>query len=171
MLSERLHYTPLKADDLPAFHALITDAYVLRYMLDGQVMTEEWTAARIRDSEALFAQRGVGVWLARTRDTAELVGFCGFFQFDPPEAEPQLNYALLGRFAGRGYATEMGRAAIAFAEARGFTQIIAEADEVNGASLRVLDKLGFVRVETRQGAFGNMPRLRLTLGGPGRDRA
>lgn len=169
--SERLRYAPLGRDDLQTFHGLIQDEYVRRYMLDGQLMTEEWTAARIGDSEALFARRGVGVWLARRRDTGELVGFCGFFQFDPPETEPQLMYALFDRFAGRGYATEMGRAAIAFAEGRGFTQIIAEADEVNGASLRVLGKLGFVRVETRQGAFGNMPRLRLALGGPERDRA
>ena len=169
--SERLRYSPVGPDDQQTFHALIQDEYVRRYMLDGQVMTEDWTAARIRDSEALFARRGVGVWLARARDGGELVGFCGFFQFDPPEAEPQLMYALYGRFAGRGYATEMARAAIAFAEGRGFTQIIAEADEVNGASLRVLGKLGFVRVETRQGVFGDMPRLRLALGDRGDDRA
>jgi RimJ/RimL family protein N-acetyltransferase len=159
-----LRYAPLGPDDLQTFHALIQDEYVRRYMLDGQVMTEDWTAARIRDSEALFARRGVGAWLARAHDSDELVGFCGFFQFDPPEAEPQLMYALFDRFAGRGYASEMARAVIASARRRGFSQIVAEADEVNGASLRVLEKLGFERIATLPGAFGNMFRLRLLLG-------
>jgi RimJ/RimL family protein N-acetyltransferase len=163
-----LRYAPLGPDDLQTFHRLIQDEYVRRYMLDGQVMTEDWTAARIRDSEALFARRGVGVWLARAHDSDELVGFCGFFPFDPPEAEPQLMYALFDRFAGRGYASEMARAAIASARQRGFSQIVAEADEVNGASLRVLEKLGFERIATLPGAFGNMFRLRLALGDRGR---
>ena len=78
-------------------------------------MAEDWTAARIRDSEALFARRGSASGWRATRDTGELVGFCGFLQFAPPEAEPQLMYALFDRFAGLGYATEMARAAIASA--------------------------------------------------------
>ena len=159
--SERLRYAPLGPDDLRAFHGLIQDEYVRRYMLDGGVMTEDWSAARIRDSEALFARHGVGVWLARERESGELVGFAGFFEFTPPEREPQLMYALFERFAGRGYTTEMARAAIARARERGFPHVIAEADEVNGASLRVLEKLGFARVATLPGAFGNMFRLRL----------
>jgi RimJ/RimL family protein N-acetyltransferase len=111
--SERLRYAPLGPDDLRAFHRLIQDEYVRRYMLDGGVMTEDWSAARIRDSEALFARRGVGVWLARERESGELVGFTGFFEFAPPEPEPQLMYALFERFAGRGYTTEMARAGLA----------------------------------------------------------
>jgi [ribosomal protein S5]-alanine N-acetyltransferase len=162
--SERLRYAPLGRDDLQVFHGLIQDAYVRRYMLDGRVMTEDWTAARIEDSEALFARRGVGVWLVRTRDTDELIGFCGFFQFDPPEAEPQLMYALFDRFAGHGYATEMAGTAVAFARRRGFSHVVAEADEVNVASLRVLEKVGFERIATLPGAFGTMFRLRLLFG-------
>ena len=37
-------------------------------------------------------------------------------------------------------------------------------DEINGASHRVLEKLGFARIATLPGAFGNMFRLRLDLG-------
>jgi hypothetical protein len=39
--SERLRYAPLGRDDLRAFHGLIRDDYVRRYMLDGSVMTED----------------------------------------------------------------------------------------------------------------------------------
>jgi hypothetical protein len=37
-------------------------------------------------------------------------------------------------------------------------------DEVNAASLRVLEKLGFERIAALQGAFGNMFLLRLDVG-------
>ena len=161
LASERLRYAPLGPGDLRAFHGLIQDEYVRRYMLDGQVMAEDWSAARIRDSAALLARRGVGVWLARERDTNQLVGFTGFFELGPPEPDPQLFYALLERFAGRGYGVEMARAAVARARAAGWPHVVAEVDEVNARSRHVLEKLGFRRVATVAGAFGNMFRLRL----------
>jgi aminoglycoside N3'-acetyltransferase/RimJ/RimL family protein N-acetyltransferase len=164
--SDRLRYQPVTADDLPAFHGLIQDDHARRYMLDGALMPEDWTAARIGDSAALFARRGVGVWLARDRDSGALVGFVGFLELAPPESEPQLMYAMFGRFAGRGYATEMAGAVIARAHEQGFPHVVAEVDEVNGASLRVLEKLGFRRVATLPGAFGNMFRLRLAWEAP-----
>ena len=40
-------------------------------------------------------------------------------------------------------------------------EIIAAVDEVNAASVRVLEKLGFERVSTLQGAFGDMFSYRL----------
>jgi RimJ/RimL family protein N-acetyltransferase len=66
------------------------------------------------------------------------------------------------RFTGRGYAVEMARAAITHARARvGFERIVAAVDEVNVASLRVLEKLGFERIATRQGAFADVLVLQL----------
>jgi hypothetical protein len=57
---------------------------------------------------------------------------------------------------------EMARASIAEARRHeGFAPIIASVDEVNAASLRILEKLGFKRITTLQGAFGNMFLLRL----------
>ena len=58
----------------------------------------------------------------------------------------------------------MARAAIADARARGgFSEIIAAVDAVNAASVRVLEKLGFERVTTLQGSFGDMFSYRLRL--------
>jgi len=57
----------------------------------------------------------------------------------------------------------MARAAIAHARAEaGFAEVVADVDEVNAASVRLLQKIGFERVEVRQGAFGNLLLLRLT---------
>ena len=139
------------------------DGHVRRYMTDGRVLPREWSAERTRDSQALFDQRGVGIWLARARRDDELVGFCGFARL-PSLPEPQLLYAMLERFAGRGLATEMARACIAQARAQpGFDAILADVDAVNAASVRVLQKLGFERIAVTQGAFGDVFVFRLGL--------
>lgn len=80
--------------------------------------------------------------------------------------DPQLLYAMFERFSGKGYATEMARAAIAQAwKQPGFREIIASVDEVNSASWRVLIKLGFTRFSIEQGCFGNMFLMRLKFSG------
>jgi RimJ/RimL family protein N-acetyltransferase len=61
------------------------------------------------------------------------------------------------RFTGRGYGTEMARASIAEARRHpGFRTIVASVDEVNVASVRVLEKLAFRRVATHPGRFGDL---------------
>jgi ribosomal-protein-alanine N-acetyltransferase len=165
MDSEHLTYRALTPNDLAAFVSLVQDKHVRRYMMDGILHPPDWCAERIRESQALFERRGVGLWLAYERESDELVGSCGFLEalaVDPVHPEPELAYALFERFSGRGYATEMARAAISVARTQSWpTPIFAGVDEVNAASLRVLEKLGFVHVATHQGSFGNMFLLRL----------
>jgi RimJ/RimL family protein N-acetyltransferase len=156
MESARLRYERLTPDHLDRFHALVQDQHIRRYLMDGEVLPREWSEERVRDSENLWVQRGVGLSLAFESASGELTGFCGFLEIPSVHPEPQLVYALLERLTGRGYATEMARAAIEDARAAaGFTSIVAGVDEVNVASVHVLEKLGFVRTGTQQGAFGN----------------
>jgi RimJ/RimL family protein N-acetyltransferase len=161
MQSERLIYRSLAPDTLDVFHRLVQDEHVRRYMMDGQVFPREWSEARMRESQALLERRGVTIWLAHAKATGEVVGFCGFW-VAPSFVEPQLLYALSERWTGRGLATEMARAAIEHARrAAGFGEIVADVDEVNTRSLRVLERLGFERTGTRQGAFGDILLFRL----------
>ena len=163
MESERLSYSEVGIVHLYVFHSLVQDDDIRRYLLDGQVLPIEWSAETIRASQSLFDRRGVGIWLVRHKLTGELIGFCGFVEFATMHPEPQLVYAMPGRFAGMGYATEMAAASIEEARKHeGFTTIIASVDELNGASLRVLEKLGFERIATLQGAFGEMFLLQLS---------
>jgi RimJ/RimL family protein N-acetyltransferase len=148
--AERLRYRAVAPGSLDAFHQLVQDEHVRRYMMDGHAFPREWSEERIRQSQALFERRGVGIWLVYEQSTDELVGFCGFLHL-PTWPEPQLMYAMFGRFAGRGYATEMARASIARARTQpGFAEIVADVDEVNAASVRVLEKLeAWIRARRR----------------------
>lgn len=162
MMSERLKYQPVTHATLDDFHALVQDDHVRRYLMDGQLFPREWSEQRVHDSVSLFDRRGVGLWLAHGRGTGELVGFCGFMEIPSMHREPQLVYAMFERFTGIGYATEMASASIAEARRHpGFSTVVAGVDEVNIASVRVLEKLGFRRVATHPGSFGNVLLLLL----------
>jgi RimJ/RimL family protein N-acetyltransferase len=162
MMSERLKYQRVTHPTLDDFHALVQDDHVRRYLMDGCLFPREWSERRVRDNVSLFDRRGVGLWLAYERHTGELVGLCGFLEIPSMHREPQLVYALFERFTGVGYATEMAGASIAEARRHpGFSTILASVDEVNVASVHVLEKLGFRRVATLPGGFGNVLLLSL----------
>ena len=112
MQSDRLRYHPLQAESLDAFHRLVQDEHVRRYMMDGNLFPREWSEQRMRESQALFERHRVGIWLAYEKRTDGLVGFCGFWS-SPGGPDPGLGYAMFERFSGRGFATEMARASIA----------------------------------------------------------
>ncbi|HUH05003.1 MAG TPA: GNAT family N-acetyltransferase [Kofleriaceae bacterium] len=152
--SERLSYRRLSAADASAFHRLLTDPHVRRYLLDGQIVDRPWSDEAIADSDRLFAARGLGLWLMFEAEGEDPIGFCGFRLFAEMSPEPQLIYALVESATGRGYATEAGQECLAVAAAQGLTSVIAAVDEPNAASIHVLEKLGFRRTGAVPGAFG-----------------
>ena len=155
MTSDRLTYRPVTLAMLDDFHALVQDEHVRRYVMDGQLLPVSASEQRVRDSIDLFDRRGVGLWLVYETHGGELAGFCGFLEIPSVHPEPQLVYALFERFTGMGYATEMAVASIAEARRHaGFGTIVAGVDEVNVASVHVLEKLGFRRAATYPGSFG-----------------
>jgi ribosomal-protein-alanine N-acetyltransferase len=165
LLSPRLAYERVSLATLHEFHSLVVDAHVRRYLMDDTVFPLEWSEERVRDSESLFARRGVGLWLAREQTSAALVGFCGFLELPSVHPDPQLVYALLEPFTGQGYATEMGQAAIAEARSQpGFDEIIAAADDVNTVSVRVIEKLGFDKIGSVPGPLGSTSLFKLGRG-------
>jgi RimJ/RimL family protein N-acetyltransferase/pimeloyl-ACP methyl ester carboxylesterase len=91
--------------------------------------------------------------VVRERESGELVGDAGLF-FAEEHAAWELAYGFRRDVWGRGYATEAAHALVA----RGFERwrlprIVADVDPANAASVRVLEKCGFVR------AGGEPPKL------------
>ena len=92
--SEQLTFRRLGTADVDAFHLLITDPHIRRFMMDGQTMVREWTQRAVTASDDLFETRGIGLWLVFEHvDTQHPVGFCGFRVSDALGDKPQLLYA------------------------------------------------------------------------------
>jgi RimJ/RimL family protein N-acetyltransferase len=89
-----------------------------------------------------WSLRGYGQWALQERATGQLVGRAGLWQ---PEGWPGLEVGwLLGRrYWGRGYATEAGAAALAYAfDELGAEHVISLIRPENRGSIRVAERLG-----------------------------
>ena len=126
----------------------------------GAAVPDNWPPETLADALPLFLswleeapdQVGWFGWygLVTTREGAagppELVGSGGFL--GPPQlGQVQVGYSVLEQFQRRGYATEMVVSLVRWAfEQPGVTSVNAETEWANPASVRVLEKSGFVLV-------------------------
>jgi RimJ/RimL family protein N-acetyltransferase len=92
-----------------------------------------------------------GVW---ERDTGELVGDCSL-HYDTSFRDWELSYGFRRDRWGRGYASEAAQAVVRYGlDTMRVARIVADVDPANRASMRVLEKCGFVRVrELEDGRF------------------
>jgi len=98
-------------------------------------------AAQIR---AAGEAPGPGILAVERKGTADVIGYCGLIiAGNGSPDEPELAYELLSAAHGCGYATEAGRAVVAWADEAGYRRLWAGVWEWNVASRRVLEKLGF----------------------------
>jgi ribosomal-protein-alanine N-acetyltransferase len=142
LATARLRLRPFAAADAEQLHRLFLDPSVRRHLLDDDLVSAQWVADEIDGSDALFAERGVGLWSIVLIGEADVIGFAGFrFFHDPPEL--QLIYGLHPRHWGVGLATEAAWAVAEHAFARaGFDEVVASADTPNLASIEVMKRLG-----------------------------
>lgn len=141
VLTPRLVLTPVGRDDVEDLTLLHSDPAVAYW-------TGPWTRAGVEAWAANMAARwaadGVGKWMARARTDGSLVGRGGFTRFDlAGEMALELGWAVRDARTGRGYATELGRAALDWAVTHhGDLPIVAFTEVHNRASRAVMERLG-----------------------------
>jgi RimJ/RimL family protein N-acetyltransferase len=108
---------------------------------------------------------GFGLYVIEVRAGSDPIGYCGLVVGRSTPDEPELAYELLRRAHGRGHATEAARAVVTAATDTGRARLWATVGPWNGPSLRVLDKLGFVRDRVERDDSGEVLWARLDLGG------
>jgi RimJ/RimL family protein N-acetyltransferase len=139
--TERLLLRPGWAEDAPALFEAIADEAIVRNLASAP-----WPY-HAADAEAFLAtEREAGAASAlvflRTRAAPQLVGSVGIGR--RPDGELEFGYFVSCRFWGRGFATEAGRAMLAFArDSLRLRKLNAGYFLDNPASGRVLEKLGF----------------------------
>lgn len=140
--TERLRLRGWGEDDLDPLAEIYADREVTRWVgiADGLDRGGVWR--RIGLFLGHWMLRGYGVWAVEERASGRLVGHAGLWR---PDGWPGLEVGwLLGRpWQGRGYATEAGRAALAFAFSRlGADRVISVIEPGNESSARVAERLG-----------------------------
>ncbi len=135
LTTARLTLRPPRASDLAAFHAIMRDGRTMRYWSTLPHATQEVTAVWM---ERMLAGGPDCLDLVIEKDSV-VIGKAGSTRL------PEVGYILHPDHWGQGYATEAMQALIVHLWASTtHPALTADIDPQNRASLRVLQKLGFV---------------------------
>lgn len=145
-MTDRLLLRPFVDGDADDLFALQSNPQVLRYW-DSPPWVDRTSIARFMAANEKMAQDGSGARLAIERTSDQVfLGWCTFNSWNPDFRSASLGYILKEAAWGQGYATEAARALLRWAfDTLDLNRVQAETDTRNGASARVLEKLGFVR--------------------------
>ncbi|WP_405896296.1 GNAT family N-acetyltransferase [Streptomyces sp. NBC_00727] len=137
--TERLILRPWAESDAADFSELLSER--------GEETS--YTVERCRKAIAALLvgteNSGIALLPIQRRDEGDFIGYCGLITGRSTLQEPEIAYELFRRAHNRGYATEAARAVVAAAAATGRRRLWSTVGTWNAPSLRVLEKLDFVR--------------------------
>ncbi|WP_375486018.1 GNAT family N-acetyltransferase [uncultured Jatrophihabitans sp.] len=144
--TERLLLRPLVAGDVAAVHAYQSRADVCRY-IPYEPRTRETVAARVADpafNRTAVEAGGDVLWLGiALADTDLVIGDVILAWVSAEHGTAEIGYVLHPDHQGRGYVTEVCRALLGLAfDGLGAHRVIGRVDARNGASARVLRRVG-----------------------------
>jgi RimJ/RimL family protein N-acetyltransferase len=153
--TERLILREFRAGDLDAHSATLGDEEIMRH-IGGKPLGREDSWRRLLIGVGMWSLTGMGPWAVERKSDGRMVGHCGFFQFHRDMTPPILNEPEMGwifdrSVHGQGIAFEACHAALAWSDreirADSYPAII---DLDNSASMKLADRLGFVRQDDAQ---------------------
>lgn len=142
--TERLRLRQWRDGDFEPFAALNADPETMRYFPEPPLRVA--SDALAESARRHIAEEGWGLWAVEVVGAARFIGFVGlarpsFEEHFTPAVE--VGWRLAREHWGRGYATEAGRAALAYAfEELGLEEIVSFTSELNEPSRRVMGRLG-----------------------------
>ena len=140
--TERLSLSELSPEDAPFILELLTSRGFKENIGDRGVRDLEGAAGYIDRARAGYAANGFGLWRCDVKATGEAAGLCGLVKRDGLE-RPDVGYAFLEPFWGRGYASEAAAAALAYGrQTLGLPVVVAITTPANLGSIAVLRKIG-----------------------------
>jgi RimJ/RimL family protein N-acetyltransferase len=153
--TERLIIRQLTDDDAPFILTLLNEPSFLRYIGDKNVRNLDDARQYIRTGPAASYERhGFGLGLVQLKDSQTPIGMCGLLKRDELP-DPDIGFAFLPDFWGKGFAFEAAAAVLHDARERlKLTRILAIVNPDNDASIKLLQKLGLKLERTMQLAAG-----------------
>jgi len=156
--TERLRLRPHRSEDLADCVAMWSEPAVVRYTI-GEPSSPQRTWIRILAYRGHWALFNYGYWAVEEKASGRYVGELGFADFKRDispsiEGVPELGWALVPQFHGKGYATEALRAVVAWGDhhfASRRTVCIIHRD--NHRSFRIAEKLGYKVIFSGTGSW------------------
>ena len=130
--------------DIPImWQRILGDGDVMRYVFQGGPMTEQ-RAANVMRKYFTFGDSLTGIAILTERPSGDIIGFAGLFPCAALGADDlEIGFVLARHAWGRGIATEIGEAQLAFGfERLNCRRLLGLVDPRNAPSIHALQKLG-----------------------------
>lgn len=146
--TERLRLRELTLNDTAFIVELMNSAGWLHFIGDRNVKTDEQAISYLQNGPMKsYEQNGFGLYLVEKKDGNTAIGMCGILKRIGLDT-PDIGFALLPGFNGRGYAYEIAKATLEYAkDTLKISQIAAIVVYDNERSIHLLQKLGFTVVK------------------------
>ncbi len=136
----------ITVEDLDNLYKIYQSENVTRYtegLYEDRQQEEEYTRAYI---ENMYGFYGYGMWVAVHKETGQIIGRAGLNCLElHGEPSLEMGYVIGEEFQNQGYATELCREILRFAEEEtGFGQIHCLIHKDNRISIRLAENLGFI---------------------------
>lgn len=143
--TERLFLRRVTLDDAGLMLAIWNDPAFVRNVGDrGIRTTEQAREAMQAGALKLYADYGYGPYSMVLKSDGPQIGICGLFRRDNLE-DPDIGFAVLPDFCGRGYAGEAAFAVLKHArDDLGIQKLTAIVSPGNAPSIGLIEKLGLV---------------------------
>jgi len=141
--TDRLILRHQTAEDAAFMLELWNDPSWMQNIGDRGVRTvEEARTNIVNGAVEMYKKWGYGFYLTELKDGGIPIGICGFAKRDFLE-HPDVGFAFLPRYWGKGYAYEAASAVMEYGKSMlGFARIVAFTSVENQASGKLLEKLG-----------------------------
>lgn len=151
LVTERLRLRAPSPLDGAAVLAALGDPEVTRYLNVPTIATLAEAQALLERLEQRYDARDTIRWAIELIEPAEMIGTVGLLRFDFEHCHAEVGYEIAHRWWGRGFASEAAAAVVRYGFAvMGLHRIEAGVLAGNDASVRVLQKLGFLEEGTRR---------------------
>jgi RimJ/RimL family protein N-acetyltransferase len=167
LTTTRLTLRPISLRDWEAYAAAWADPAMTQFIGSGpRDRATSWS--KFLQAAGLWSVCGFGYWSFIERETGRFIGNGGLSRFERGIAElegvPEVGWAIVPDSWGKGYATEAIKAALSWADSvlkAPETRCIVDPD--NQISIRVAEKLGFVRLAEVESDLGQSVLFRREL--------
>ncbi|MEJ8474959.1 GNAT family N-acetyltransferase [Roseibium algae] len=142
--TERLAFREACLDDAAFYLKLMNEPGYLAY-IGNKDITDVGKAAAYIEINQLQSYRvnGFGSYVAQRKSDGQLLGFSGIYRRDGFDV-PDIGYAFLSGYHGKGYAREAATSTLAHAEHNlGFKELCAIVSPDNDRSIKLLKAIGF----------------------------
>jgi len=140
--TKRCFICEMTAEDMDALYEILTDEETAKYLPAKAGTREEELEKLVSYVSCVYSFFGYGYWGVFSKETGELIGRAGFKEGEYPL---EAGYVIKRQEWDKGYATEVLSELVQYAnEELDCTEIVANIDERNTASLRVAEKCGII---------------------------